>query len=372
MPLPKPRPGEEQNDFVSRCISFEKNASPDTPDDQVQAMCYEAWRNRGESFNEPPEPGSYRAIESVSFEGAKFNDETKVVNNVCLLSPVSRNGYRYTDEAMAKAIALYNGVQVYISHPTIEEMKTGRRDIMRLAGKVTTPRFESGKIRGDVVTLPDVHGQKFYDVAKTMPESVGCSHVADIDVTRDNGELLVESIKQVFSVDLVASPATNKNMFESQNVNRNQETEEMNYKEVKLEELRTARPDIVEKLIGEGKTSRDDEVKTLEAEKVEIEKKFDEISVKVAHSEKLAVVNKMITESKLPKEAITDTFRKTLLAIESTGAEFEKAAKVHIEDRMNLVGGVKNMGGSKGAGGGGGTKIDEDGAFDILLEPDDL
>ena len=371
MPLPKPRTGETQDAFVGRCISFEKNANPNEADDVVQAMCFNAWRTRGESLENPPEPGTFRAVESVSFEGAKFEDESKMVKNVCLLSPVSRNGYRYRTEAMAKATMLYDGVQVYISHPTVEEMKTGRRDVMKLAGKMTSPRFENGKIRGDVVTLPDVHGQKFYDVAKTMPESVGCSHVADLDLIREGGELLVDSIKEVFSVDLVASPATNKNMFESQNVNRNQETEEMNYKEVKLEELRTARPDIVEMLIGEGKTSRDDEVKTLEAEKVEIEKKFDEISVKVAHSEKLATVNKMITESKLPKEAVTDTFRKTLLAIESTGAEFEKAAKVHIEDRMNLIGGVKNMGGSKGAAGGGGKKIDEDEAFDILSEPED-
>lgn len=371
MPLPKPRPGESQNNFVSRCISFEKNASPDTPDDQISAMCYDAFRTRGESVDKPTKPGTYRAVESVSFEDAKFDDESQIVKNVCLLSPVSQHGYRYKTEAMARAISLYDGTQVYISHPTEEELKTGRRDVMKLAGKVQSPRFEGNKIRGDVVTLPDVHGKKFFDVAKVMPESVGCSHVADLELTRENGELVVESINGVISVDLVASPATNKNMFESQNVNSNQETNEMDYKLVTLEELRTARPKIVETLIGEGKTSRDDEFKALEAEKQEIEKKLDEIQVKVAHSEKLATVNKMIEESKLPKEAVTDTFRNTLLAIESTDDEFEKEAKIHIEDRMNLVGGVKNMGGSKGATGAGKKKIDEDDAFEVLSTPDE-
>lgn len=318
-----------------------------------------------------PKPGQYRAVETVTFEDAIFEDGSNVVKNVCLLSPESQHGYRYSTEAMAEAVGKYNSVQVYISHPTEEELKTGRRDIMKLAGKVTTPRFEGGKIRGDVVTLPDDYGKKFLDVAKIMPESAGCSHVAELELTRLNGDLVVESIKEVLSVDLVASPATNKNMFESHNDNSHKkEKKQMDYEDVKLEELRTARPQIVDALIGEGKASRDDEFKTLEAEKKEIEKKFDELSVKVAHSEKLATVSKMIAESKLPKEACTDIFQKTLLAIESTGDEFEKAAKILLEDRMNLVGGVKNMGGSKRAGdGGGGTKVDADGAFDILSQP---
>jgi len=46
MPLPIPNKGEEQSHFISRCIAFEKEASPDRPMAQVQAMCYEAWRNR--------------------------------------------------------------------------------------------------------------------------------------------------------------------------------------------------------------------------------------------------------------------------------------------------------------------------------------
>lgn len=46
MPLPKPEKDEDQQHFVSRCIAFERGASPDRPLPQVQAMCFEAWRNR--------------------------------------------------------------------------------------------------------------------------------------------------------------------------------------------------------------------------------------------------------------------------------------------------------------------------------------
>jgi len=43
-PLPIPKKGESQNDFVSRCVSFETHASPDREHEQVVAMCFTRWR----------------------------------------------------------------------------------------------------------------------------------------------------------------------------------------------------------------------------------------------------------------------------------------------------------------------------------------
>ena len=39
MPLPNPKPGENKNDYVARCILFEKKESPEKPHEQVVAMC---------------------------------------------------------------------------------------------------------------------------------------------------------------------------------------------------------------------------------------------------------------------------------------------------------------------------------------------
>jgi len=39
LPLPTPKKGESRNDYVSRCIAFEKKESPNRPHDQVLAMC---------------------------------------------------------------------------------------------------------------------------------------------------------------------------------------------------------------------------------------------------------------------------------------------------------------------------------------------
>lgn len=46
MPLPRPNEGEEQSHFVSRCVSFETKASPGRDPKQIQAMCFQAWRDR--------------------------------------------------------------------------------------------------------------------------------------------------------------------------------------------------------------------------------------------------------------------------------------------------------------------------------------
>jgi hypothetical protein len=43
MPLPKPREGETQSKFVSRCVSFVNN-SGEASGDQAVAICYTQWR----------------------------------------------------------------------------------------------------------------------------------------------------------------------------------------------------------------------------------------------------------------------------------------------------------------------------------------
>jgi len=52
MPMPSPRKGEKESDFVGRCIKAEKKASPERPDKQIQAMCYTRWR-KAKGIKEP-------------------------------------------------------------------------------------------------------------------------------------------------------------------------------------------------------------------------------------------------------------------------------------------------------------------------------
>jgi HK97 family phage prohead protease len=48
MPLPKPRKGESQSDFIGRCMheAYGANAPADRTQEQAVAMCHQAWRDR--------------------------------------------------------------------------------------------------------------------------------------------------------------------------------------------------------------------------------------------------------------------------------------------------------------------------------------
>jgi len=49
MPVPEPKPGESERDFISRCISKLHDTDPDRPEKQRIAMCYSQWRRDEES-----------------------------------------------------------------------------------------------------------------------------------------------------------------------------------------------------------------------------------------------------------------------------------------------------------------------------------
>lgn len=44
MPIPTPKPKEDQKTFVSRCISQLRKIDPKRPQKQVIAICYSTWR----------------------------------------------------------------------------------------------------------------------------------------------------------------------------------------------------------------------------------------------------------------------------------------------------------------------------------------
>lgn len=57
MPVPKPRSGETQDDFISRCVSWLADDSPDMPNKQRVAICFSQWRDREQIAPvQPPAP----------------------------------------------------------------------------------------------------------------------------------------------------------------------------------------------------------------------------------------------------------------------------------------------------------------------------
>jgi len=158
------------------------------------------------------------------------------LRNVALLGPESRNGYRYTPEAMSAAVPLYEDRPVFLNHPT-GNGPTARK-VQDYAGKIVEARFEGGRVRGDV-QLVGPNRAWVTDLAASRPAEIGMSHVVIARRGSDEqGNPVVESIEKVLSVDVVAFPATTASFAEStQTTGPDQELRELREEKQELEEL---------------------------------------------------------------------------------------------------------------------------------------
>jgi len=358
MPIPKPSPNETQDKFISRCIVSMNKTDTDMTPDQIKAVCFKQWKDRLpksqptatkevsqesntglliEGVGDYDGSGEWFAFQENAFSEATVDADKITISNVVLLGKESKNGRIYTEAAMQKALPLYEGVKVFMNHP--DPASKSARSIHDLAGKINNVRFDpQGKIKGDFHGLNNQNGRLFVEIATTMPEIAGMSHNARGKFKIVNNRQVVEEIAQVHSVDLVADPATTKGFFE--NVNDNGRKNTMEWNDINLSSLRTSRPDLATQLIAEGEKGRDKEVSELIAERDALKVKVDEFEVVEAKRAKVEKVNKLLQESKLPKEAITDAFKEML-----EKADENDVPKL-IEDRkallQNTKGGVKN------------------------------
>jgi hypothetical protein len=140
-----------------------------------------------------------------------------VIRSAKLLGHKSRNGRRYEAKALESARELYEGRKVYVNHPARDD--AGDRPFEDWAGVIENVRYKKGDgLYGDVVLRQESAHFKGIVEAATNPKfskSCGFSHVADGESHFDGDTEIVESIKEVFSVDLVTDPATTRGMYES-------------------------------------------------------------------------------------------------------------------------------------------------------------
>lgn len=149
---------------------------------------------------------------------ARVDREAGIIRGVKILGEFSRNGRRYTPEAMQQAERLYEGAKLYVNHQDRQDVERGAdRKFEDFAGVFENVRYKEGEgLFGDErVCKTHEHFERILEAAESFPKAVGHSHVVDAQFRDSNGTELVESIQEVFSVDLVTDPATTTGMFES-------------------------------------------------------------------------------------------------------------------------------------------------------------
>lgn len=185
--------------------------------------------------------------ESEVFEGAVSSADEPVIRGVKLLGLRSRNRRNYdTDGVRKTAPALLEGARVYIDHPSTPEQPRSYRDAF---GVVEGYEYRPGAGHfGNIRYNPDhpLAKQFVWDV-KNSPKSLGMSVNARIrpGKTDKGGDIVVESLEMVRSVDIVTKPATADGIFEHE-----EEDQIMD-----LKTLKEKHADLVEQLLADVRKS---------------------------------------------------------------------------------------------------------------------
>lgn len=154
--------------------------------------------------------------ESVSIDStSRIDRDSGVIRDVRILGAESRNGRRYTEQAMRGAVSMYEGCDVHIDHRLSD--KSPERGLWEAFGVLRNVRYiESDKsLRGDLHYLKTHEAaDKILERIERWPDTIGLSHEAYGDSRREGSTLIIDRITEVKSVDLVRDPATNKTLFE--------------------------------------------------------------------------------------------------------------------------------------------------------------
>lgn len=155
-------------------------------------------------------------VETTLWEDAQ-SSTAGVIKDVKILGQRSRNKRFYTEQAMQRAVPLYEGKAVYISHASKGVV---HRPAPERYGRLTGVRYDAQRkqLRGDLVYL-ESQAQMTAMVKEDLSRGLnffGLSHAADGAWHMKEGIQTVTTIDRVTSVDLVSDPATATSLREQE------------------------------------------------------------------------------------------------------------------------------------------------------------
>lgn len=169
----------------------------------------------------------------------KVDREKGIIPGVKVLGLESINRRSYKPDALRTGAGMYEGARVYVNHAA---KGTESRNYQDLLGTIRGAHYREGQgVFGDLHYNPKhaVAEQLAWD-AENAPNSAGFSPHHFYRYSRgQEGRIVIEEIQKVFSVDLVAHPATTKGFRESIEEPVMSELSTMS-----VEQVITARPDV--------------------------------------------------------------------------------------------------------------------------------
>ncbi len=143
----------------------------------------------------------------------KVDRDKRIIYRVKILGWDSANGRRYDPDGAKAGLRLYEGKKAYCNH---RKRPGEARDVNDVLGIWHDPTFEPDGV------YCDLHYVAAHPMAERVAEDAerglgayGFSHDADGQGENRDGVFVVRAITEVRSVDLVADPASVKNLWES-------------------------------------------------------------------------------------------------------------------------------------------------------------
>jgi len=152
-------------------------------------------------------------IESMRVTKSSKISEDGVLKDVHILGLKSKNGYTYAMEAITGVYKDYVGLDIYLNHKEPTTSAAADRDVTTKVGYILdTIVVESVGMKGDIQFNPE---HPYFPAIKWwvehQPKKLGFSHVAEARM--DNATKTMIAIRKPKSVDLVSNPATTSGIF---------------------------------------------------------------------------------------------------------------------------------------------------------------
>lgn len=154
--------------------------------------------------------------EQVTSTALRVDRQNGILKGVKLVGTRSKNGRVYPPAVLAKARALYEGRPIHIDHPESHNPAESRPIRDRIGWIAGVTQAADGSLVGDAYILREHPAAgAIFELAERNPSLVGMSHAAFGQTERRGDELVVTSIREVRSIDLVCDPAATSGLFEA-------------------------------------------------------------------------------------------------------------------------------------------------------------
>lgn len=285
------------------------------------------------------------ALAKADVEPPRHNRDTHEVNGMLVCGWESLNGNNYRP-SLREHHPQYDNTPFSLNHPEIGKAV----DVQSRFGQVKSPYIDDAfGARGTLAYNPDhPFAKQFAWAVENQPSTICCSHRINAvgQKNKETGMFDVTAYERVFGVELVSDGGTTRGMFEgategrptSVSIHHRPKESEVDLKDLTIETLRTARPDLIEGVEANLKAHADykallKERDDLKTEVAAINAKLTSYTEAEALEARKATLRERCEKAGMAPELVTETFVNVLAEIPEAADDRVQEA---IEDRLKL------------------------------------